>query len=196
MKALSYTLALLLSQFLSLSAQSSFADKLVVGTSITLVREANSILRQDTPAFSEWTWHKNIAVNLNKNIHIGINIQNIYTKGSHFTFSEEKNQYYIAGIFGQYRFNLNDKFDFYGEASWNIGNYCNCEESRDPYELNRLHYIGIGAGFDYALTEKLHLDVAFTPYYILRREEIVLDRPYLYHPQYILGLNYEFHLKK
>lgn len=194
MKPIFYTFFLLLLPIHSLFAQSSFASKIVVGTSATLIYEGPPLFsNEQIPSFTEWTWHKNIAVNVSKHIHVGINLQNIYTKGSHFNFSDEKNNYFIAGIFGQYRFLPNEKLDLFAELSWNLGNYCNCEFDRDPYELDRVQYIGIGGGMDYALTKQLHLDIAFTPYFILKKDT-VQSRPYFYHPQYIVGLNYEFQL--
>lgn len=198
MKTLSFTLVFILFQILPLTAQSSFANKVVVGTSMTFIADwvGPSLFDENALTYKEWTWHKNIAVNLNKNIYVGINLQNIYTKGSLFDINsiEEKNQYYIAGLFGQYYLSVSEKWKLFGELSWNRGNYCNCELDRDAYEVEKLNYIGFGAGFDYALTEKLHLDVAMTPYLILHKSENSNESLFT-HPQYIIGLNYEFQIR-
>ena len=199
MKTPYFIFSLILLPLLPLTAQSSFANKVVVGTSMTFIADwvGPSLFDENALTYKEWTWHKNIAVNLNKNIYVGINLQNIYTKGSLFDINsiEEKIQYYIAGLFGQYHLVLSEKWKLFGELSWNRGNYCKCELDRDAYEVEKLNYLGFGFGVDYALTEKLHLDIAMTPYLILHQSEIS-NESLFYHPQYIVGVNYEFQIRK
>lgn len=166
----------------TLFSQSKFGERIILGTSLTYV--FNTIDGMDT-YYHEFTWNKNIAVNLNKRMYLGLSYLNIYTRGSAYYFDQPKNQYSMAGVFFQYDFLPKRKNRLFGEVSWNLGDYCTCG-NRDPYQQDQLHYLGLGAGYDLPIGKFISLDFAAIGYIILGKQT---DK-YLY-SQYVIGLNFD-----
>jgi len=159
-----------------------FAQRIIVGTSLTYIGERN----RDIPnQYNEFTWNKNIAVNVGKNFYLGISHQNIYTKGSLVTDEFPRNNYNIAGVFTQFDFTPKDKNRLFAELSWNYGNYCTCDDG-DPYKRGGLNYIGLGGGYDHPINDFLSLDFSFVVYKILGE----VPEKYAF-TQYVIGLNFD-----
>ena len=156
-------------------------NRLIVGTSLTYIWETNDDLPN---TYHEFTWNKNVAVNLNKYIYLGISHLNINTRGSIFDTSKSKNNYYLTGIFSQFDFLPSKKERLFIEGSWNYGNYCTCG-NEDPFREGGLHYLGIGLGYDYPIYKNISLDLSFVGYKPLNATD-----KYTY-TQYVIGLNFD-----
>lgn len=165
-----------------LNAQSTptFGSRFIAGTSLTYILHKNEF---DPFRFHEFTWNKNVAVSLSKNIYLGFGYQNIFTRGSVVSNFEKKLNFSTVGIFIQLDFMPKVKNRLFLETSWNYGNYCTCGNG-DPYKKEALNYLGIGGGYDHPIGKYLSLDLSFISYNILDK----IDRKYAY-TQYVLGIN-------
>jgi hypothetical protein len=162
----------------------NFGDRLIVGTSFTYIP-----LWEDGPEFTldEYTWSKNIAVNLNRHFYLGIDFRNIWTRGSMYQASDAQNQYYMVGAFSQFDFLPNERLRLFAEGSLYYGNYYQPLIREDPYRKDGLVYVGMGAGLDLPLWKFLSLDLAFH-FNKIPAEWRVSDN----FTQYIIGLNFNF----
>ena len=169
---------------LNLNAQNGLilGERLIIGNSLTYIWETNDDI---SSRYNEFTWNKNISINLTPTIYAGLSYQNIRTKGSIINNSSTTKNYQLIGAFFQYDFLPKMKNKLVVEASWNYGNFCTCG-NEDPYKENGLNYIGIGGGYEVPLSKIISLDLSFIAYNIL--EEI--DSKYSY-TQYIIGLNFD-----
>lgn len=168
-------------------------DRFIIGTSLTYIPDFRGDgLAEKRLRYDEWTWNKNIAVNLNKSIYIGLSYQNIYTYGSVIRAREfsEPAQYFLVGVFANYDFLPQKKNRLFAELSWNTGNYCTCGTD-DPYYVDNLQYIGFGGGYDFPLNNYLSLDLAFSAYAILN--DIEQKTAFT---QYTIGLNFDLVRKR
>lgn len=167
----------------NLNAQNDlkFAQRIIIlGNSLTYMTEYNDAI----PArYHEFTWNKNISINITPNIYTGISYQNIYTSGSTVNISSNKNKYHLVGVFFQYDFLPKVKNKLFVETSWNYGNYCTCG-NKDPYEVKWVNYIGFGGGYELPLNDIISLDLSFILYRIIEN----IESKYNY-TQYVVGLN-------
>lgn len=139
--------------------------------------------------YKETTFNFNVAYSLTKRHNIGIQYLSINTLGSSYNFSQDRNSYYIAGMFYQYDLSKNSKNELYPELSINYGNYCTCG-STDPFEKAGLVYLGYGFGYDINLYKKLYLDLGFhvySPVFNVTKEDLFYS-----FTQYIIGVSYVF----
>ncbi len=162
-----------------------FAKNAILGSSLTWKWTDTS-----DPAvfyrFNEYTWNVNIAVSLNKKMYLGLQLLNIYTKGS----NQSLEKYKIYGVFAQYNLLRRTDHRFIVETSFNRGDFCTCGEF-EPYRKNNLFYWGIGMGYDLPIIKKilpgLYIDLSFINYFLLSQVESKYN-----YTQYVLGLNYRF----
>ena len=159
-----------------------FGQRLIIGNSVTYIWEPNAAIPN---RYHEITWNKNIAVNINKRIYLGLSYQNIFTRGSSYSEVDLHENYFLTGLFTQFDFMPKKKNRLFLEASWNYGNYCTCGQ-RDPYRQEGLQYLGLGGGYDLPLNKFLSLDLSFVVYKIL--DDVVQKYAYT---QYIIGLNFD-----
>ena len=159
-----------------------FGQRFIVGTSMTYILERNEFLPNN---YHEFTWNKNIAINITKSLYVGLSYQNIYTRGSSVRIKDENNNYNIFGAFLQYDFLPLRKDKLGIELSWNYGNYCTCG-SDDPYKNDGLNYIGIGGGYERPITKLISAEVGFYLYDIIGK----VENKYAF-TQYIVGLNFD-----
>ena len=180
-----FLIILTLALTLSVQAQHGkyFAKNLILGSSFTWkwTDNNNPAIRY---SFNEYTWNINMAVSLNKRMYLGLQLLNIYTKGS----KQDLEKYRVYGMFAQYNVLRQTAHRLFAETSINRGNYCTCGDF-EPNRRNNLYYWGIGAGYDLPLKKipGLYLDLSFIHYLILNSVE---DK-YAY-TQYIIGVNYRF----
>lgn len=184
--------------------QSNFADRLIIGSSLTYIWDFSQTTQASpTPKYNEYTWNNNIALRLSRNMYFGLSYLNIYTNGSIIQRNQNKwNHYSIIGLFTQY--DLEDTFRriaklpqhertsyrrAFIEISGNLGDYCTCGQE-DPYRHKNLFYYGIGAGYEFPIINSVYLDLSFMSYYLTIKNT---DK-YAY-TQYVIGINYIFEKK-
>jgi hypothetical protein len=162
-----------------------FAERLIVGTSLTYINHPNPNIRNIY--FHELTWNKNIAVNLNRSFYFGLHHLNIYTRGSSALPNPDyRASQYLAGAFLQYDFLPEIRERLFLELSWSYGNYCTCGYD-DPYRREGLRYLGGGVGGDIPINNFLSLDLAFNLY-----RPVLLDVDYITgYTQYTVGLSFD-----
>lgn len=165
-----------------ISAQSYFADYVIIGSSYTYIRHTTQdFYGAKTGHFNELTWNANLGVRLSKRLVFGLQVLNITN-----LHKEDKKRYTMYGSFFQYNFLPQEQHRFFGEVSINRGNYCVCKEEI-PIQKDNLYYLGFGLGYDLPIkwVKNLYLDLSFVYYPILYK----LKENYAY-TQYIIGLNY------
>jgi len=164
-------------------AQSGLGQRIIIGNSLTLIIDAD---KQIDSRFTEFTWNKDIATNINRRLYFGISNKSIFTKGAFYDDRSTKNKYFISGAFLQYDFLGAKKDRIYAEVSFNYGNYCTCGDG-EYYSKEWLHYVGIGAGYDLPLGNFFSLNIAWVSYIIVKHFE---ERDWINH--YEIGLNFDF----
>ena len=152
----------------------------ISGTSLTYIWDTEPHLYQ------EWTFSFNMAFPFKERFRFGINTFSIFTKSP----LSGENRYFLFGGFSQFDFFPKEKYRFYAELSLYHGNYCTCEPD-DPYKKPGLIYLGIGGGFDLAIRNDLHLDLAFLNHQILDR----VKSSYAY-TQYVIGIDFYLFVKR
>lgn len=164
-----------------IKAQRYFADYMIIGTSLTYMRNSNKDSYKTDYGYDEFTWNTNIGIQISKRLFTGLQVLNIYSSQISFP----KKYYVVYGLFSQYDFLKSNKNRLFAEISFNRGNYCIGDNI--PYQVDDLHYVGFGAGYDYPIKKipNLYLDLSFISYYILDK----ISDKYSY-TQYIIGLNY------
>ena len=173
---------------------SYFLNNFVAGTSLTYIWETDNspyIPEYEDYFWQEYTWNINFGVSLSKSFTAGIQVLNIFTRGTHV----DNEHFTVYGAFGQYDAfgKVDTKMSLILEMSVNKGDYCTCGHL-DPYRQDNLWYYGIGSGLEFPLTmisEHLFLDLSFYDYLILNK----IKTKYNY-TQYIVGLNYHFGKKR
>lgn len=135
----------------------------------------------------EFTLNVNLVYEVSPRINLGLQYLDIRTRGSAYTFSEERNNFYIAGLLFQYDFLHTSQLELFPELSINYGNYCPCGQT-DPFRQEGIIYLGYGFGFDIPLTKRLFLDTGLHYYRPIRRVDG--DNGVYSYGQYILGLSY------
>ena len=164
-----------------------FANRFIIGSSLNYIRNKNTNNSFDLNLkHREFTWNKDVAVNLTSSIYLGFSHRNIYTSGSTVVPQSTKNSFQMTGIFTQYDFLPKEKSRLFAELSLNYGNYCTCGINgiNDPFKEPDLYYLGWGGGFDYPITNILSIDLSFISHHILND----ILRKYAY-TQYVIGLN-------
>lgn len=174
-----------------------FADRWILGSSLTYIRFSDGPLAESV--YNEFSWTNNVAVNINQFVYFGIEYINLFTKYKGYQI-EEKNKYYLVGAFTQidvlelagiYTNIKERKGRFFVELAYYHGNYCECGFNSLPYQVDGLNYFGFGFGADYPILDWLSIDVAFKSNYNLA--DISEKTAYNY---YILGLNIDIVSKK
>jgi len=162
-------------------AQRFFADYMIVGSSLTYMRNSNLDSYQTDYGYSEFTWNFNVGIRVSKRIFTGLQVLNIYSS----QISTKKDYYAVYGLFTQYDFFNKKPHRLFAEISVSRGNYCTC--SGLPTKVDDLYYIGPGIGYDLPIkwVSGLHLDLSFINYFILNN----IQDKYAY-TQYVIGLNY------
>jgi hypothetical protein len=162
-----------------------FAERLIYGSSLTYILHNDENFREIK--FHEFTWNNNIAVNITPALYFGIGYMFVHTRGSMvFPNSPNKENYNLTSAFLQYDFIPNEKMRIFPEVSWSYGNYCFCG-IEDPEKIEGLHYLGLGAGLDYPITDRLSIDVAMMFYNIVSDIDIRKGDYNIY----TLGLNFD-----
>jgi hypothetical protein len=146
-----------------------------IGSSLTYIwnNENNGI-------HHEYTLNLNASLALSPRWSAGASVLRIWTRRD----LSPKNQYVMAGLFGQYNITIDPKVRLYPETGIYRGNYCTCGDV-DPYRSSNIWYWSMGGGASFALRQNLHFEVGFVNYQILSR---ITDK-YNY-TQYIIGLEY------
>lgn len=170
-------LFLILSNFQPLIAQRNFAKYMIVGASLSYIREH---VTPDNSNFDEYVWNLNTGISVSKKMFVGIQVLPIYT-----SYQGIQDKYNLYGLFSQYNFLRSKERRFFAELSLNKGDYCTCSEI--PYQVNNLHYLGAGVGYDYPvkIVPNLFIDFSFMIYQIINKPGNY------YFTQYIIGLNYK-----
>lgn len=158
-------------------------SKLAVGGSVTYIWNPDA--QSQGPGFG-YTYHEttlngNVATNIFPNFDLGLAGLRIFTSSS---FSG-KNDYFLAGTFGQYAIVNSSTGRLFLELGGFYGNYCTCGRE-DPYRRGGLKYLDLGIGYTPRIWKNLYLDLGFNLYEILDKVE---DK-YSY-TQYVLGLEYQ-----
>jgi len=171
-------------------AQNILPDKEKKGLQFKIGSSLTYIWNSDSPfhSYREFTWNTNIAFSYFRKLWFGVQVLPILTRREYATAITKRN-YTISGLFFQYNFIDSDILKVYGETSINYGNYCTCGND-DPYRLEELFYLGIGAGFQFPMkfiSDKLSFEFAFFNYVILNKIQFKYN-----YTQYILGINYTF----
>lgn len=161
-----------------------FGERLILGSSLTYIMHNN----EEFPAFKfhELTWNSNIAVNITPALYFGLGFMYLHTSGSTFPNPPRQDNYNLTTAFLQYDILSKRKMRFFPEVSWSYGNYCFCGNN-DPYKVEGLHYLGLGAGFDYPISKRFSIDVAMMFYNIIND----LGTPKGDYNIYTLGLNFD-----
>lgn len=154
-----------------------FAEKLVLGTSISYLQDYN----RDFYRYHEWTGSLNIGVNIDHHFMIGL--QNLFILG--YGTRVATDNFNLFGTFIQYDFFDKSKNRLYIESGFYKGNYCTCGNS-DPYKVNGLNYLNFGGGFELSIRKNINLEFGLSIYKILNSENKD-DYGYGY---YIAGINY------
>ena len=174
---------------LSMYAQTNpnFGQRIIIGSSLTWISDNDGA--GFGYRFNEYTWEKNIAVNVNKSLYLGLSHKHIWSNGSTVMPEGIKDNYYMFGAFGQYDFFPKRKMRLFAELSLNRGNYCTCYHllTVDPFKVENLNYLGTGGGVDLPITKFLSVDFSFMVHNILND----VPRKYAYNI-YIVGLNFDF----
>lgn len=162
-------------------AQRFFADYMIVGSSLTYMRNSNQDSYKADYGYDEYTWNMNVGIRVSKRLFTGLQVLNIYSS----KISTKKDYYTVYGLFTQYDFFSKKTHRLFAEISLNRGNYCTCSDL--PVKVDDLYYIGTGIGYDFPLKwiPNLYLDLSFINYFILNK----IEDKYSY-TQYIVGLNY------
>lgn len=162
-----------------------FGERLIYGTSLTYILHNNENLLGAN--FHEFTWDNNLAVNITPSLYFGLSYKHIHTRGSMvFPDSENKANYFMTNAFFQYDILPREKMRLFPEVSWGYGNYCFCGVE-DPVKIGGLHYLGLGLGFDYPITERISIDIGMMFYNIINE----LDIPKGDYNIYTLGVNFD-----
>lgn len=137
--------------------------------------------------FKEYTTSINVAFSPLRRLYFGFNYLNIRFKPT----VQTDDRAHLAGLFVNYQIAQDSRLTFTPQVGFYLGNYCTCGDTTNPYVRSGLSYLEVGAGFGYALTRALQFEFSFLVYNNLQ------DIPEKYsYTQYILGLNYEFRLRK
>ena len=163
-----------------------FADQVIIGTGLSAIRDAGGI--QDDLIHWEYTAVANASLRLTKIFHIGFEYRFIHTSGSSTSvFPPPPTTYNMYGIFTQLDF-LNYKgLRFFGQLSYDRGNYCGCIGTRNPFKVEDLNYFGWGIGVNYRIHKYVSIDASFMYDYVLNPGEY---NPYAY-TYWALGVNYD-----
>jgi len=163
------------------------AMNLVLGGSYTYVWDTETLNGIDYNSnYNENTFSINVATDINRRFRIGIDYKKIYTGGE----LSGKNNYFLLGVFQQYKFLSRKKSFGFVELGFYKGNYCTCGDDV-PYKVNNISYINWGGGYTKNLYKNLNLDLAFTT------AQVVSKIPGRYgFTQYIIGLDYQFEFNK
>jgi hypothetical protein len=138
-------------------------------------------------AHHELTLNVNLIYEMTPRFNLGLQYMDIRTRGSAYNFSEDRNNFYIAGFFLQYDILPGKKVELFPEVSINYGNYCPCGQL-DPFEQAGIIYFGYGFGADIPLSKRLFLDTGLH-YYRPTTNVRQYNSIYAY-GGYILGLSY------
>jgi len=132
------------------------ADRLIIGTSLTYYREPGVFFTESQQTF---IWDKNIAMNLNRRLYLGLSHKSIYYR-SVDSYREDRYRFYMTGALLQFDFLPQKKNRLFFELSINIGDVlCDCRIGFKR-ERPQVVYLGIGAGYDFPITDFLSLDLA------------------------------------
>ncbi len=102
---------------------------------------------EDDTRNHELTWNSQVGISILKTLDFGIQASYIEVWGN----TVDKDNFYSAGAFVNYRLTPNQRFNLYIEASYSQGNYCPCEHLRNPPRKMDVSYLAIGLGFDYPI---------------------------------------------
>jgi len=160
---------------------------LIVGGSYTYVWDTEVLNGVDYNSnYNENTFNINLATDINRRFRIGIDYKKLYTGGK----LSGKNNYFLLGLFQQYKFLSKTKSFGFLELGFYKGNYCTCGNDV-PYKEKNISYLNWGGGYNKNLYKNLSLDLAFTT------AQIVSKIPGRYgYTQYIIGLDYDFNFAK
>lgn len=154
--------------------------KASIGTSLTYIFD------QLPPRYHEYTWSTNASFSITNRLFVGVNGLWLWTNSD----VSGKNNYHIIGAFAQYRALQTKKVWWFPEMGFFNGNYCTCG-SDEPYKKRNVNYFAIGGGVGIKLFKQFSLDLAFINY------KTIVKAPFNYnYTQYVIGLDYNFYLKK
>lgn len=149
-----------------------------LGSSLTYIWDDSRT--QPRRMYQEYTLSLNAAYTLLPRWAVGVNLMPIWTQNG----AEGDQAYFLGGAFGQYDVFQTERMRFYAEAGLYGGNYCTCGDL-DPYRIDFDWYRSLGGGFTVDLTRRLHLDLGFVGYKLIR------DLPGRYSmTQYIMGIEF------
>jgi hypothetical protein len=133
-----------------------FAEHIIVGTSFFYTPDVGI---EDEMIHHEITWNNNVSISITKKINLGAEFRYIRTSGSTRLLSPpDPTVYYMAGLFSQIDILETEKFRFFGQLGFDIGNYCSCDREADPFKLEDRRYLGWGFGVNYRIFENFSLD--------------------------------------
>lgn len=162
-------------------SQQYFANYMIIGTSLTYMRNSEKDYYKTDFGYDEYTWNLNVGIQISKRVFTGLQLLNIYSS----QITAPKDYFNIYGLFTQYNVLKSETHRLFAEVSFNRGNYCTCNDI--PYYFNNLYYIGFGVGYDLPIKKipNLYFDFSFINYSIINK---IYDK-YGY-TQYIVGINY------
>lgn len=157
-------------------------SKLATGASLTYIWDPNP---QNLRPPLDYTYHENtvnlnLATNILPRVDVGMSGMKIFTSSD---FSG-KNDYFLAGAFGQYAVVNTSRERLYFELGSFWGNYCTCGTT-DPYQLGTLTYLDLGIGYTPRIWKNFYLDLGFNVYEIMNK----VEAKYSY-TQYVVGVEY------
>lgn len=157
---------------------------MIVGTSVSHVRNTNVDKFGEKVGYDEITWNSNIGIQVHSKTLVGLQLLNIYTSELY----DSRKYYTVYGLFSQYNFLKHKQKRLFAELSIHKGNYFVGKSI--PYQIDGLYYVGFGAGYDMPIKKipNLYFDFSFLNYYVLNR---IQDKDN--YTQYVIGLNYRIY---
>lgn len=174
---------------LSQEKEMKYGKSVVFGSSITFIPDNESTtpgILSNKLSYHELTWATNVSVDFSKYFRMGVDLKKIFTR----SLLNGRNNYYLLGLPGQFKFLHQPKFFLYATAGPYIGNYCTCGED-NPYKVKNLWYLNYGGGFNLRINEKFRANLGFT------NANILTKTPGRYNfTQYLIALEYQLFLKE
>lgn len=153
-----FLILVLFIQTISLStlaqSQKYFLNEVFLRSAIAYVP---NFRKQDDVRNYELTWNSQVGISIIRTLDFGIQASYIQVWGN----TIDKDNFYTAGAFINYRLTPDHKFNLFIEASFSKGNYCPCEETFGNPRKEDVNYLGIGPGIDYPIfKDKLKITAA------------------------------------
>jgi len=161
----------------------AFAKTVVIGSSAAAIYDTDANNELD---YWDFSWSKNIAINLTDKFYLGINHTDIW---ANHVSTNSKHRSTITGLFTQYDMTkAGDKFKALVELGYYVGNHCTCGsyEGNPQKSDNLLSYLGWGVGLEHRFAKQFSMDFMWNVTLILNKD---IEEKYA-HVMPNIGLNY------